>query len=128
MPGIGTGLPAISATINPSTVTVTTGSGSTVWSPLGTTYSGACYHGFTQGCGNTGWVSALYNIADPGSYYLTFGVANASDDIYDSGLAFVGTAVGGKPIDSDVPEPSEFAIFALGLAMMASLRRRRKST
>ena len=69
-------------------------------------------------------MSASYDIANSGSYYLTFGVANASDTLYDTGLAFVGTTIGGKPINN-VPEPPEFGIFALGLAMMAFLRRRK---
>ncbi|MEJ2632567.1 MAG: NF038132 family protein [Acidihalobacter sp.] len=123
VPGIGAGLPAISATINPAAVTITTGPGSTVWSPLGT-YSGECYQGYGKGCGNTGWVSASYDISTPGSYYLTFGVANAGDTEYDTGLAFAGTTIGGKPI-GNVPEPPEFGIFAIGLAMMALLRRRK---
>lgn len=123
VPGTGSGLPPISATINPSTVTVTSGAGSTDWSPLGGS-SGTCYGGYGNGCGNTGWVSATYNIVNPGAYYLTFGVANAADTAYQTGLAFAGTTIGGKPIN-DVPEPSAFGIFAIGLAMLAFLRRRR---
>lgn len=129
VPGIGAGLPAISATINPATVTITTGAGSTDWSPLGPS-SGACYGGYGAGCGNTGWVSATYNISDIGNYYLDFGVANAGDTALDTGLAFVGTSIAGKPIGenpNNVPEPSELGIFALGLLMLGFLRRRKSS-
>jgi hypothetical protein len=97
VPGIGAGLPSISAAIVPSSVTVTSGAGSTNWSPLGT-YSGACYAGYGNGCGNTGWVNASYNIANAGDYYMVFGVANATDTIFDSGLAFAGTEIDGVPV------------------------------
>jgi len=125
VPGTGAGLPAISATITPATVTVTTGVGSTKWSPLGGS-SDACYQGYGQGCGNTDWVDALYNIASPGSYYLTFGVANAGDQAYDTGMAFVGTAIGGVPIEDEdvaVPEPTTIVLMAIGLAALAVRRR-----
>ncbi|WP_083251384.1 NF038132 family protein [Acidihalobacter yilgarnensis] len=124
VPGTGAGLPSISATINPANVVINSGAGSTVWSPLGTN-SGQCWGGYGNGCGNTGWVSASYNIAIPGSYVLTFGVANASDNLYDSGLAFSGAAVGGTSINN-VPEPSDFALFGLSLVGMAFLRRRKQ--
>jgi hypothetical protein len=125
VPGSGAGLPTISATINPATVTVATGTGSTVWSPLGA-YSGLCYAGYGNGCGNTGWVNASYNISNAGSYYLNFGVANASDTLYDSGLAFVGTAVNGTPI-SPVPEPGEWLMMLSGLGLVGFIATRRKN-
>lgn len=126
VPGIGAGLPAISATINPSAVTITTGAGSTVWSPLGSD-SGACFHGYGQGCGNTGWVDASYNIANSGSYYMVFGAANVGDKLYNSGLAFAGTAVNGQSIAS-VPEPETLLLFGLGLGLGITIlaTRRRK--
>lgn len=122
VPGTGAGLPPISATINPSAVTVTSGSGSTVWSPLGGS-SGDCYGGFGNGCGNTGWVDASYDIANTGNYYLLFGVANVGDTSVDTGLAFVDAEVGGSPIGNTVPEPASIALVGLGFAAMAIRRR-----
>ena len=37
-------------------------------------------------------------MADAGNYILEFGVVDWSDQGYDSGLAFDGITVGGKPI------------------------------
>ncbi|MCX7083772.1 MAG: NF038132 family protein [Methylococcales bacterium] len=125
VPGIGAGLPAISATITPNNASVFTGPGSTVWSPLGAS-SGTCYIDYTQGCGNTGWVGASYNVLSPGNYYLTFGVANAGDQAFDTGMAFVGTAIGGVPIEDEdvaVPEPTTIVLMAIGLAALATRRR-----
>jgi hypothetical protein len=125
VPGIGAGLPAISATITPSNASVFTGPGSTDWSPLGAS-SGTCYIDYTQGCGNTGWVGASYNVLSPGNYYLTFGVANAGDQEFDTGMAFVGTAIGGVPIEDEevaVPEPTTIVLMAIGLAALATRRR-----
>jgi hypothetical protein len=127
VPGTGAGLPTISAAITPASVIVTSGAGSTDWSPLGS-YSGQCWQGYGNGCGNTGWVSALYNIADAGSYYMVFGVANASDTIYDSGLAFVGTEIDGVPIgnsNGDVPEPGSVALLGLGLLGLLAAKRKK---
>jgi hypothetical protein len=127
VPGTGAGLPSISAAIVPSSVTVTSGAGSTDWSPLGT-YSGACWQGYGNGCGNTGWVSASYDIANAGDYFMVFGVANASDTIYDSGLAFVGTTIGGVPVgnpNGDVPEPGSVALVGLGLLGLLAAKRKK---
>ncbi len=117
----GFGMPAIAATITPATVVITPGGPS--WAPLGG-YSGSCY---STGCGYTGWVSSTYNIAAAGNYILEFGVVDWSDQIFDSGLAFDGITVGGKPIDppDEVSEPA--AVILLGLGIMGlALRRRRQ--
>lgn len=125
VPGSGAGLPTISATVNPTTVTVVSGPGSTVWSPLGG-YSGQCFAGYGNGCGNTGWVNAFYNISNVGSYYLQFGVANSTDELYDTGLAFVGTDVNGKSI-SPVPEPGEWLMMLSGIILIGFIAICRKN-
>jgi hypothetical protein len=98
--------------------------GGPVWAELGA-WSGAC---FAVGCGLTGWIESLFNGEVAGNYVLEFGVSNANDTVYDSGLAFAGVEVGGVPI-TGVPEPSSVvligtAVGALGLAVRS---RRRKT-
>jgi len=114
----GTGMPAPTATLNPASVPIQSG---TTWSPLGG-YSGACYN---SGCGNTGWINSDYTIAAAGSYYLEIGVTNFNDTYYDSGLAMDGVMVGGVPINSPIPEPSSIILLLTGLCGGAVLLRRR---
>jgi len=116
----GTGLPAPTATLNPASVPIQSG---TTWSPLGSS-SGTCW---ASGCGNTGWINSDYTIAAAGSYYLEIGVTNWSDVYYDSGLAMDGVTVGGTPInpESPVPEPSSILLLLTGLCGGACLLRRR---
>lgn len=118
----GFGMPAIAATITPSTVTITPGG--PAWSPLGGS-SGAC---FDTGCGYSGWVDSSYTIASAGNYSLQFGIVNWSDTLYDSGLAFDGITVGGVPIGpptSSVPEPGTLLLLGSGMAGFAILRLRK---
>ena len=114
----GFGLPAIDATVPVATIIAK----QTNWSPLGSD-SGKC---FAAGCGQTGWVLSAFNIAVAGDYLLEFGVANFSDNIFDSGLAFDGITVAGVPITppSEVPVPAALPLMASALAAFGYSRRR----
>jgi hypothetical protein len=121
----GFGLPAIDATLTPAAVPII--AGAPTWSPLGATWSNTC---FGPGCGYTGWVNSQYTIASAGSYYLVFGVVNWIDEYYDSGLAFNGVKIDGKPIDvGNTPLPAALPLFASGLGGLGflALRRKRKA-
>jgi hypothetical protein len=91
----GFGMPEISAEITPETVNIIRGGPR--WSPLGGD-SGRCY---ASGCGYTDWVNSRYVIPETGEYVLEFGVVNWSDTAFQSGLAFDGVMVGGKPIGAE---------------------------
>lgn len=119
----GFGLPALNpgVTLTPSSTPIIPGG--PVWAPLGG-YSGSCYN--INGCGYTGWIKMTYEIASAGNYVLEFGVVDWADQIYDSGLAFDGILVGGKPID-EVPEPATLALLGLGLAGLGFMRRKARA-
>lgn len=112
----------ITATLTPAVGSIPVHPGGPAWSPLGSS-SGTCY---AAGCGYTDWVDATYTIADAGNYTLVFGVANANDTAYDSGLAWTGAEIGTTPIGNpgSVPEPGSVALVGLGLAAMAIRRRK----
>ena len=115
----GPGMPNPTATLDPTSVTMSSG---TTWSPLGPD-SGSCYG---PGCGNTGWVDTTYNIATGGTYYLEVGVVNWNDQLYNSGLAMDGVAINGVDIDpSGMPEPGTWLMLAIGVASVLVLRRKR---
>ena len=91
----GFGMPEIGAEITPETVNMIRGGPR--WSPLGGD-SGRCY---ASGCGYTDWVNSRYVIPETGEYVLELGVVNWSDTAFQSGLAFDGVMVGGKPIGAE---------------------------
>ncbi len=95
--------------------------GGPFWAELGN-YSGSCYD---PGCGLTGWIESQFSGEAAGSYTLEFGVSNATDTLYDSGLAFAGVEVGGQPVGS-VPEPSSLALLGAGLAALLFVFRRHR--
>jgi hypothetical protein len=101
----GFGMPEIGAEITPETVNII--GGGPRWSPLGGD-SGRCY---ASGCGYTDWVNSRYVIPETGEYVLELGVVNWSDTAFQSGLAFDGVMVGGKPIGAD-PEYRDLRVTA----------------
>lgn len=126
----GFGLPALAAgvTLNPASTPII--DGLTNWSELGDD-SGQCYGGLGAGCGQTGWVQALYDFEAVGQYSLTFGVVNWGDQNLQSGLAVAGAKVGDtiivdpNPGPSPVPLPAGGVLILTGLGAIAALRRRR---
>lgn len=118
----GFGMPIPTATLVPPSTPII--DGASHWSALGG-YSGACYMGVGQGCGSTGWIKSNYTIANAGSYFLQFGVANYLDTAYDSGLAFDGLKVNDIPINP-TPEPATMLLIGLGLMGLAGVRRKIK--
>jgi hypothetical protein len=116
----GQDLPGVEATLNPSSVPIIPGG--PAWSALGDD-SGDCYD---DGCGYTGWINSTYDIAAAGNYILAFGVSNWSDQAYDSGMAFSGITVGGKPVEGAIPEPGTWAMMLMGFGAVGFAMRRRK--
>jgi hypothetical protein len=93
--------------------------------------SGQCWSlgNGSAGCGYTGWSSVSYAVASTGSYFVTFGVTNVGDKLYDSALAIAnlvvsGTASGAQGGGSTVPEPWTLALLLSGLTAAAMVRKR----
>jgi hypothetical protein len=122
VPGVTMPPLAPGASLVPPASPITPGSGTSggpVWSHLGTS-SGTC---FATGCGLTGWIASMFNGEAADTYVLAFGVSNANDTEFDSGLAFAGIEVGGVPI-TGVPEPASLGILGAALAGLWLARRR----
>jgi hypothetical protein len=82
-----------------------------IWSQLGFS-SGTCDL-FAIGCGFSGWVLSQYT-APAGDYFITYGVANQDDTVFDSGLAYTAT-----------PEPGTLVLLGSGILALVGFVRRK---
>lgn len=126
----GAGLPPPQATLTPSSVPILNGPTSTtgtVFNELGS-YTGQCYQGIGQGCGNSGWVSATYTVPKAGNYFFAYGVTNYGDTLYDSSLVIDTVTVGsGPPVIGGSPEPGTLVMVLFGLGTIGFKLRRRQA-
>jgi len=116
LPGLGAGV-----TLTPASTAIIPGG--PLFSPLGSS-SGSC---FSTGCGYTDWIKMDFTFATGGTYSIGFGVTNALDKWYNTAFAFAGVSINNNPVGSPigaVPEPASIALFGLGLAGFAAMRRK----
>lgn len=131
----GFDLPAVAATMTPANVVIpdapfvdpsdpSLGRIGPTWGPLSET-PGTCWD---IGCGLTGWVQSDYSFTNSGNYYLQFWVTNWGDDAVNSGLAFDGITIDGRPIqDVVIPLPAPVLLLASGLVALFAFRRRQSA-
>jgi hypothetical protein len=120
VPGLTMPPLAAGTSLIPPTSAILAGSGASggpVWAELDGS-SGAC---FASGCGLTGWITSNFNGEAADNYTLEFGVSNANDTAFDSGLAFAGVEVGGVPIEG-TPEPGTLALMGFGVLGLAAAK------
>ncbi len=96
--------------------------GGPAWNELGS-WSGQCW---AAGCGYTGWIESEFTGEAAGDYVLEFGVSNANDEFYDSGLAFAGVEVGGTPV-ATTPEPGSLLLMLTGFGLLGLMMAAQKA-
>lgn len=97
-----------------------------ILNPVGSGLYGIEYNGLTQAFTVVGLLDTSL-----ATHTISFGVADTSDTIFDSGVFIgglvAGTATGGgiNPDPNPTPEPASLALLGIGLAGLAAMRRRK---
>lgn len=95
-----------------------------ILNPVGAGLYGIEYNGLTQAFTVVGLLDT--NLA---THTITFGVADTSDSIFDSGVFIAnltaGTATGGGINPNPTPEPASLALLGIGLVGLGAMRRRK---